>query len=161
MLEVIRITDKVCISPEFLNSNINIHILDKIKETKINDCNKENGYIIKIRKLLKILDNNISKVNCDLIFTVVYEAEVLRPEIGKTFEDKVCMVFSSGLFVNVMDKFKVLIPITCLQNYLFENNSFINRINKNTILEGDTVKFEITSIKYSKKKFNCIAKIIT
>jgi DNA-directed RNA polymerase subunit E'/Rpb7 len=65
------------------------------------------------------------------------------------------MVFSSGLFVNVMNKFKVLIPINYLENYLFENNYFINSINKNTIKEGDKVKFEITGIKYSKKQFNC------
>jgi DNA-directed RNA polymerase subunit E'/Rpb7 len=160
MLDAVKIKDTICLNPEFLNSNIDNHIFDKIKECKINDCSKENGYIINIRKLLKILDNNISKVNCDLIFTVIYEADVLKPEIGKIFTDNVCMVFSSGLFVNVMNKFKVLIPINYLENYLFENNYFINSINKNTIKEGDKVKFEITGIKYSKKQFNCIAKIL-
>ena len=92
---------RVCVDNDQLNSNIYSHILTKIKENTVNECTKEHGYILDIKKLICVKDNYISNVNCDTIFIVEFLAETLKPEIGKRFDGQVCMVFPGGIFLNI------------------------------------------------------------
>ena len=48
---------KICIEPEFLYSDLNIKLLEKVKKVYENECTKENGYILKVNKIVKIKDN--------------------------------------------------------------------------------------------------------
>jgi hypothetical protein len=53
---------------------------------------------------------------------------------------------------------KVLVPYTTFDTFTFDNDKFTkdNRI----IREGSEVNIEITMIKYEKKNFNCIGKLV-
>ena len=91
-----------------------------------NLCNKEHGYILKINKIIKIKENNITS-NGELEFLLDFEADTLYPEKDKIFEGNVCMIFSAGIFVNIKDIFKILIPLNELKNYVYDNteNKFV------------------------------------
>jgi DNA-directed RNA polymerase subunit E'/Rpb7 len=159
-MDYVTLEKRVCIDNDKLNKNIHEHILTKLKESTINDCTKEHGYILDIKKIINIKDNYISNVNCDTIFLVEFLAQTLKPEIGKKFDGQVCMVFPGGIFLNIKDKQKVLIPISTLNNYTYDliNKNFKN--NKKIIKEGDTIKVEITGTKYSKQSFSCFGNMI-
>jgi DNA-directed RNA polymerase subunit E'/Rpb7 len=151
---------RVCVDNDQLNSNIYSHILTKIKENTVNECTKEHGYILDIKKLICIKDNYISNVNCDTIFIVEFLAETLKPEIGKRFDGQVCMVFPGGIFLNIKGKQKVLIPISTLNKYIYDTVSKTLKKDKKIIKEGDTIKVEITGTKYSKKSFSCFGNMV-
>lgn len=151
---------RVCIDSEYLYSDLRIHILNKLKENIINECTKDHGYILDIKKLLKIKDNYISNVNCDNIFLVEFLAETLKPEIGKRFDGEVCMVFPGGIFLNIKGKQKVLIPITTLNKYIYDSVNKSCKKDKKIIKEGDTIKVEITGTKYSKQSFSCFGNMV-
>ena len=155
MMETVIMERRVCIDNEYLHKNIYDHILTKIKENTINECTKEYGYILNIKKLIKIKDNYISNVNCDSIFVVEFIAEILKPEIGKKFSGEVCMVFPGGIFLNIKNKQKVLIPISTLKNCIYDPHNKNFDKNKKIIKEGDIIKVEITGTKYSKQNFSC------
>jgi DNA-directed RNA polymerase subunit E'/Rpb7 len=159
-MDYVTLEKRVCIDNDKLNKNIHEHILTKLKESTINDCTKEHGYILDIKKIINIKDNYISNVNCDTIFLVEFLAQTLKPEIGKKFDGQVCMVFPGGIFLNIKDKQKVLIPISTLNNYTYDliNKNFKNF--KKIIKEGDTIKVEITGTKYSKQSFSCFGNMI-
>jgi DNA-directed RNA polymerase subunit E'/Rpb7 len=155
-MEII-IEKQVYLEAKYLNVNLDKHILEKLQTCIIGTCDYENGYILSVNKILKIGDNKINQMS-SCIFTVSFLATVLKPEIGAQFVGKVCMVFNDGLFLEVHNKMKVLVPYTTFDTFTFDNDKFTkdNRI----IREGSEVNIEITMIKYEKKNFNCIGKLV-
>ena len=153
---------RVCIEPEFLVKNYKEHLFKKIKETSENECSKEYGYFLDVKRIIKILDNNITS-NSEIVFTVEFEVETLLPIKGKEFEGVICMIFNSGIFVNIKNKLKVLIPLTELTNYIYDSskNIFIMKDDDKNILKKDiNINICILDMKYSKKQFSCFGKII-
>jgi DNA-directed RNA polymerase subunit E'/Rpb7 len=152
---------KVCVEPEFLYCDLNIKILEKVKKVFENECTQENGYILKINKISRIKDNYISNVNSSIVFIVDIDVDNLKPEIDAVYTDKVSMIFSGGIFINIKNKIKLLIPISSLKNYKFEQSTktFV-KDDKTVIKENDEIKIKITGIKYSKKNFNCFGELI-
>ena len=153
---------RICIEAEYLDQNVLDHVLNKIRHTCKNECTKEDGYIIDVNKIVNVKNNYISNVNSDIVFIVAFEAEILKPEVGKQFTDKVCMIFSGGIFINIKDKFKVLIPQSCLDKYTYESTTkmFVHNDNNTSIKEDDIITIVITVMKYSKKNFSCIGNIV-
>jgi len=152
---------KITIEPEFLYSDLNAKLLEKTKKVLENECTKENGYILKVNKIARIKDNYISNVNSSIIFVMDIDVDVLKPEINALYTDKVSMIFSGGLFINIKNKIKLLIPISSLLGYKFDasTKSFIK--DKSTVIkENDEIQIKITGIKYSKKNFNCFGELI-
>ena len=159
MSSIQTIKRRFCIDPQFLDKNYKISLFKKIKETTTDECNKEYGYFLDVKRILKITDNNISS-NSEIVFIVEFEVETLLPEKGKEFEGTVCMIFNSGVFVNIKNKLKVLIPISQLTNYSYNNTENIFVSENKTIKKDDIINICILDIKYSKKQFSCFGKII-
>ncbi len=162
MSKIITLEKKISLEPQYLDSNIEQHILKKLKDVSNNECSKDYGYFLKIVKLNKIINNYISS-DCQIIFNVEYEVETLKPETNKIFEGTVCMIFSGGIFLTIKNKMKVLIPISSLSDFEYKQNSnnFINKKNnKETIKENDFLKISISGIKYSKSNFSCFGTLV-
>lgn len=161
MTSILNIETNICVEPYYFNSNIYTHIFDKIKNNLEDTCTKEYGYILEVKKLIKIKDNYISS-NCEHIFIVCIEILNLKPEIGKEFEGIICMIFSEGIFINIKDKLKVLVPVSYIKDYKYnqDKNIFINNNNENDFFkQNDKVNVIISGIKYSKQNFSCFGNI--
>ena len=66
------------------------------------------------------------------------------------------------IFVKVQNRLKVLIPIACLEKYMFKRDVesyYYNEELDKRIKKDDSLVFEITNIQYSKNNFNCIGKL--
>ena len=100
----IIIQKRICLEPEFLNTNLKKNIFDKLKKTTNNECSKEFGYILNIVKLIKIVDNYVSNASSEIVFEVMFEIETLKPEIDKVFTGEVCMIFGGGIFLNIKNQ---------------------------------------------------------
>jgi DNA-directed RNA polymerase subunit E'/Rpb7 len=162
---------KIRIEPNLLNENLEENILNKIIKLTKNECTLEHGFIISVNRLVKIADNYISNANSDLIFNIQFEANVLKPKQDDIFSGKVCMVFINGVFIEIMNKLKVLITKSSLEklNYILDipNSQYVKTVTENkkvgkktekvekkcTITVGDNIKVKITNIKYDKKTF--------
>ena len=151
---------KICLEHEFLCKDMIRHLFQKTKRVCENDCTKEDGYILLVKKIKKIKENYISSVDGSIIFIVDIEVDTLKPEIDDIYRDKVCMVFSGGIFINIKDKIKVLIPLNTLVNYKFDSSTktFISD-DKKVIKEHDEIDIKISGIKYSKKNFSCFGEL--
>lgn len=151
---------RICLEPRFLDQNIYSHLLKKIKDSIEGECTKEHGHILKINKLVKIYDNMISSANSDIVFTVLFEAETLKPEIGYNLSGNVCMILPSGIFVNIQDKLKVLIPRNELNDYIYNASNTCYNKNDISIKNGDIVTVCISGIRYTKQNFSCFGSLI-
>jgi DNA-directed RNA polymerase subunit E'/Rpb7 len=150
---------RICVEPQYLSKDIMTHIFNKIRDNTVNECTKDNGYILKINKIIGITDNYISNSNSEIVFNVKYEVQNLKPEIDKKYNGSVCMLFQSGIFLNIESKIKVLIPLDYLKNYVY-NQSKSEYKQKNRVIKiGDKIDVIITAINYAKQNFNCIGKL--
>jgi DNA-directed RNA polymerase subunit E'/Rpb7 len=158
------IEKRICLESRFLDSNYEQHILNKANQDTKNECSQKYGFIIRIVKIDKILDHEINRVNADNVFTVKFEAETLKPEPGKIFRGSVCMIYKDGIFINVFNKQKILIP-TCVltDNYSFneEKNLYVgNEDHDDIIKEGTILNVKITASQYNNLNFSCFGTIV-
>lgn len=158
------IEKRICLQSQYLDSNYEDHLLNKANEDTINECTQKYGHIIRILKIVKILDHEINRVNADNVFTIQFEAETLKPEPNDIIRGSVCMVYKDGVFVNVMDKQKILIPAFTLTNDYDFNEDTMMYIGKddedNIIQEGTIVNVKVTAAQYNNLTFSCFGTIV-
>lgn len=144
----------IYLDPKYLDNNIMEHLLSTLKNNMIGSCNKEFGHILSINKIIKILYTE------DTFFNLEFESETLKPNIGDIFDGEVKMISKNGIFAEIKNIQKVLIPISCLQDYNFniEEKSFVN--GDFSIKEKNNIKICIKNVQYSKNNFNCIGYLI-
>ena len=147
------ITRRVYLEPRYLDQNIMDHLLVKITEMTFGECTKEYGHIISVERIIEIVNNE------DTIFTVRFEAETLKPETGNKYTGVVCMVYKDGIFINVAEKQKMLIPSITLRGYTFEDVSGSYTKGNKRIKEGDEIKVVVTAVKYNKQSFSCVGSL--
>ena len=155
---IIQIEQKVSIHSKYLDKNVKTHILNKLQTTMIGKCSLDYGYIIKINKIIKLGENSITPANSLVVFDIIYEADILKPEVGQDLYGTVCMVFQDGIFVDIEGKMKVLIPSTSMPSYVFEKSIFVNN-NNDQITVGIKLLITIVMIKYDKNEISCIGKL--
>jgi DNA-directed RNA polymerase subunit E'/Rpb7 len=158
MTETQILKKSIVLDNAMLAPNIESSILEKLKQVVENDCSKDFGYILKVIKLVKILDNYISNVNSELIFIVQFEAETIKPEVGKVYTDTICMVLSGGIFLKIKGKFMVLIPPSVLQDYEFqaEKKIYVSKVDSTVSLKtGDVCNVKISGVRYLNKNYDC------
>jgi DNA-directed RNA polymerase subunit E'/Rpb7 len=146
-----------------LDKHLNKHILDRLHEVSENECTKDYGYVLKVNKLMKIVDNYISNVNSELIFIVEYDADIIKPQMNDVYTDEVFLVLRNGIFFNIKNKFKVLIPPDALSDYIFDsdNKVYTHKDDATKILaKGSICQVQITGVRYMNRKFDCFGKIV-
>ena len=157
-----NIKRRMCLDPEFLDSNIKTHLLNEIKKNTENECNKEHGYILCVNRIVKIEKNNISSASSDIVFTVIFEALTLKPIPGDKFDSKIVVILpnNQGVLVNISDKFMAIIPSSNVGNHVFELSDGMkvlrNPDNNFSYMENDTLKIQIKDVKYEDKVFKCV-----
>jgi DNA-directed RNA polymerase subunit E'/Rpb7 len=156
-MEKIIIQKQVCIEPRFMDCNIMSHITNELSRTCLNECHKDYGHIMKINRIIKVLDNYIN-MESNIIFDVKFEASCLVPKPDKVFTGQVRMIYQGGIFVVVMQKMEILVPDSLLAGYTFAKNinpklnSFVKGEDK--IEEGKQVKIKVTASQYNNQRFS-------
>ena len=158
-MSVIIIHRNICIEPQFLNNNIMSNLLIKLREITLNECTKKYGYILEVIRIINVIDNQISSANSDIVFTVKFEAIILKPEVNSIFEGEVCMIIKDCVFLDVKKRLKVLVQLGDL-GYKLDNNTNCIVKDNHKISQGDILKVKITGVKYCKQRFNCFGNLV-
>lgn len=146
--------DVVYLKPEKLTSNYKQNILEEYISLNKNKCSESEGYISSIDSIVSIEDNMISNGSSYISFTVNFDMMFFKPKVNTEYSSKVCMIFVNGIFVNIEDKFKVLIPNDVIDyKYDRENNIYKNETTGHIINLNDTIKVLLTDLKYVNKNF--------
>lgn len=159
-MDTILFRKKICIEPKYLSSQLKTRIADRLYEILGNKCSKEYGYVVDVNSDFKIHGNEIG-ASGNIMIDVECSVKTLKPKKGNIIEGKVFMLFDHGIFIEVLGKMKVLVPIDKTGGYKFDKISRTFKHKKKTIGVGDILKVEIDQIKYEQKKFSCIGILTT
>lgn len=157
-MNTITIDKFICLKPFELDNNIKNTILNNMRNYLVNKCSENNGYIISVNKIIKILDTRISNTTSDIICNVRVEVCSLKPVLENVYKATICMVFSQGIFVEIEEKMKVLIPTDKLEEFTFENFSFRN--GDIVLSNDDIISIAIYDYKYLNNSFSCLGKFL-
>jgi len=160
-MEKIIIQKHICIEPKFMDSNIMVHIENELRQSCLKECNKDYGYIVKINRIIKIIDNYIN-MDSNIVFDIKFEATCLNPKPDKIVSGKVCMVFPDGIFIDVLKKMQILIPKNFLTDFTFnkKTNSFVKEDENISLSEGRQLKVKITASQYNNQRFSIFGNIV-
>lgn len=147
---IVNINKRVYLEPRFLDENIMIHLLAKITEISVGQCTKDHGHILTVNRIVEVLGNE------DTIFNVIFEAETLKPTVGDKFSGTVCMLYKDGIFAQISEKQKMLIPSISIKGYTYDESCQTYSNGKKKIKVGDTIEAIVTASQYNKQSFSCI-----
>ena len=155
-MEIVTLVRRICLHSQYLDKDLQHHLLQELIKTTRNECGKEYGHLISVKKINKIMNHKIGRVNGDNVFTVEFDVLVLHPIVDTELPGVVCMVYQDGIFVNILEKQKMLIPATSLKMYKFNGELSIYESHAHSIGVGDDVEVVVTASQYSDGCFSCL-----
>ncbi len=155
---LINIERRICLHPMYLDQNIMSHLLSEVKKSMEGECTRDFGHILNVTRIVDVKNNCISAATSDIVFTVVFEANILKPEEGRNLTGTVCLLIPTGILLNVQDKLNILVPRATLNGYEFNQGKYEKE--GMVIKNNDVLIVNITGVQYSKKKFSCIGRLV-
>ena len=159
----IIIKRQVSLKPEELSGCVKNNIMKKLESIiKTGECSYDNGYILEIKRILNFNNNYISNATNMIVFTVVFEAITLNPKIGSLLNGTVVSIHTSGIFVEIKEKIKVLVSESNMDGMIYDVNTltYISKVRKGVVKKNDIVSIKISDIRYQNKKISCIGILI-
>ncbi len=156
-MEQRKIQRIVFMPPDKIGNDREEFLLQTLKQNRDKLHSQKDGYIVEI---LKITDwsNQVSNITGNILFkpNVKENSIVLK----KKLENPVAatMILAPGILCNYND-IKIWVPIANTNGFKFISNMLIKK--KQQIAVGSTINVKITEIRYEKKKFSCIASLVT
>lgn len=169
------VRENIYLSPDNVSVDMFTNIYNYYCSKYKGKCTAQNGYIIDVLRITKILSNSISRVDSTIIFDVEFEIISHIPTIGEIHNCKIFLIFKEGIFVNV-EHLKIFIHNKNFEEYLYdENNSIARYITPDNAAPrslptveaaprslniGDSLVVKILGTKYSNKNYSCFGTII-
>lgn len=133
-------TEECIVQPHELE-NVQENINVKLKN-RIGTCTKEDGFICDVRNIELLKNSRVSRISGDVFFTVKYESVSLKPSKGHIYHSTIIRIFDEGFFCQFKN-IRIFVPNTeTMQHKVFN--------------VGDTMKVEITNIRYEDRQYQCI-----
>ena len=120
------IRENIYLSPDNVSVDMVENIYNYYCSKYKGKCTAQNGYIIDVLRITKILSNSISRVDSTIIFDVEFEIISHIPTIGDIHNCKIFLIFKEGIFVNV-EHLKIFIHNKNFEEYLYYDNNSIAR----------------------------------
>lgn len=157
-----KIDIKIEMTPEKVDENWRVHLYLHICHKFQGRCTQNDGYIVSVKKILKIYDQYITRANGNILFFVQVLAECIVPKVGDCIEAVVDMIFPHGMFCH-HKMLRMMMPMVKCKNFQirqeFSTNSLHNpHINK-TIHKGDVVSVIIDDVRFENDLYSCIVSI--
>jgi len=142
------INDEINLPLKYLNANIYQHVTDELNAQRKHTCTNMFGYIHNV--LLKSIAAVVSP-SCSAFakVSVIYEAQCIIPEVGKTIALHIATISDIGVSL-VNQKISGIIPASSIENWRVEKQT----LGKYKI--GDIVQCMVTHVRYMDGKIQCI-----
>lgn len=152
-----KIKVKMEMTPDKINQHWQTHLFSQICHKFQGKCTREDGYILHIKKIVKIHDHFITIHGMGLFFVEVL-AKCILPKIGDYMEVVIDMIFNHGVFCHhqmlrmMMPSSKCSIPI----RQEFSTNSLYDPSSRRIIRKGDVITVRIEDVRFENDLYSCI-----
>tara|TARA_Y100001980_G_C14529228_1_gene305018 strand:- start:151 stop:621 length:471 start_codon:yes stop_codon:yes gene_type:complete len=156
-MEQRKIQRIVFMPPDKIGNDREEFLLQTLKQNRDKLHSQKDGYIVEI---LKITDwtNQVSNITGNILFKTNLMVNSIILQKNLEIPVSVTMILAPGILCNYYD-IKIWVPIANTNGFKFISNMLIKK--KQQIAVGSTINVKISEIRYEKKKFSCIASLVT
>lgn len=161
-----QLETNVSILPQQIDGNIDDHMLKNLRH-KIEGKTNENGFVLKVNRLISYDDGMIDKANSmgTTVFPVTYECFICSPTIGLEI---ICVIENiiTGYLVAKNGPIKCAIGYINIDHKKFEisDKNVVFKKTKEALKKGDYIKVSIINISfknhYGKKYMHTVCKLL-
>lgn len=147
--EIIKIQEKITIDSQYIDSNIEKHLLTHLKKLKEHTCTKKHGFINQVYNI-KIIDSEISMADSSNIFEIEYYAKIFKPVIGKKYTSKKALFSKeTRILMDIDSLFQIMIINGIVENdyYVFKTCNCKININPSVIQKISNLLLKILEFK--------------
>lgn len=149
----------VIIHPTELHSELHSLLVQKIRQRMVQgECTRDHGYLIEVRDLDRILDNKVSYDGTVLV-RCVFDVTYFKPEVGMEMKENVIDIFEQGIFCNIKNRIRTLIPRVSLVGYTYTKDGY-TAPGGLVIRQGTQIQIRIMQTRYLNGNYSCIAHLI-
>lgn len=157
MNKIKHMQTRVPMKPSHLGLSPVEYIMTTLKTNREYLTTKSGGHVVEIIKIDNY-HNEISNVTENIIWTVDYTARVVLPRVGDVLKVLATILLTSGMLCN-FHGIKVWVPEHLTGKYRFISNTFSD--GEDQIRKDDEINVIVTTVRYDKKAFSCIARLET
>ena len=156
-MEQRKIQRIVFMPPDKIGNDREEFLLQTLRQNRDKLHSQKDGYIVEI---LKITDwsNQVSNITGNILFKTNLMVNSIILQKNLEIPVSVTMILAPGILCNYYD-IKIWVPIANTNGFKFISNMLIKK--KQQIAVGSTINVKISEIRYEKKKFSCIASLVT
>ena len=157
------IRTSIIISPEMMGKDWKAHLFEKLNKELVGKCTQEYGYILKVDKIQRVVDQSIMRTGGKIRFTIDFWGETLKPEIGKQLDVGIDMITPHGLFCR-FKMLRMLLPLNNCAGYIlrqdFSSSCLVNNLKNHVIRKGETIQVKIENVRFENELYSCIVSLL-
>lgn len=149
--------------PGEMTSEWRTNLMNKINKTMAGRCTHEHGFIVKILRIHRIIDQQITRIDGNVRFYLDVHLVALRPEISKVIDATVEMIFPNGIFCHYR-MMRMMLPFSMCPGFSIRHEfSMICMTNPSTgqtIRKNDVIRVRIEDVRFENNLYSCIVSLL-
>lgn len=154
-----KIHFKMEMPPEQVDENWKSRLFLMLCNKLQGKCSQDHGYITTVRKIIRIHDQYISRINGSIIFVLDILADCILPKVGDYIESSIDMIFPHGVFCR-HHMMRMMMPMVKRKHLHvrqeFSTNSLYDPLSKKVFRKGDTLPVVIDDVRFEHDLYTCI-----
>lgn len=151
------------VSPDLMGKQWKAKLFEKMSQDITGKCTQENGYILALLRLDKVVDQTIMRTGGKVRFTVDMEASVLKPNVGEELEAEIDMITPHGLFCR-HKMLRMLLPLSNCPDFIlrqdFSSTNLYNPHQNKSFRKGDTIHVKVENVRFENDLYTCIVSLV-
>ena len=159
----ITIDKWIQISPSDLTPTIRDDIQGHISKQMVGTCSDIHGHVVSVGDVVAIIENKIENSTSVVSVLVKLNLTVYRPCMGGVDECVIDFIYTEGILGTLNNCQKVLIPFSAFtETHSFSNDTLVpNDDMGGVIVPGQTIKVELTAVRFDNNTFRCLGKMVS
>jgi len=153
---------KTTIQPQYVDKDWRKNLLFNVRKKFEGKCTIDDGYIINVKRIVKITDQRIARLNGNIEFDLSIVIERVLPKIDDRMEVVIDMIFPHGVFCHHM-MLRMMMPISKCGKFTmrqeFSTNSLVCKDTKKVFRKGDLVPIIINDVRFENDLYSCIVSL--
>lgn len=159
-----EIRTTIILKPESMNKDWQQNLYNAVCMTLVGKCTLADGYITAVKKITKIHNQQITRVDGSVRFQLSILSEVILPTVGDEVDVDVDMIFPHGVFC-CHRMLRMMMPLSKVHGFVlkpeFSNLYLLNPNTKRTIRKGDTIPVVVEDARYENNLYTCLVALDT
>ena len=157
------IRTSIQLPPEQMSMEWKKNLTEAVEKSLVGKCIKEYGYVMRIDKFMKIVDQQITRLDGNIRFHLDIQVTSILPVIGEKIEAVIEMIFPHGVFCS-HHAMRMMLPINRCAEYTlrheFSTISLYRPSDGHVLRKTDCIPVVIEDIRFENDLYSCIVSMV-